>query len=517
MQHTLAIVALLAASARAEDVAELVAYLETDRAGEAAMKLADLGPAAKEAVPQLTRALASEDYGICWRVAWALSRIGPEAAAAAPEITRVARFQYGRPREAAKIALVRIGRGTTLAVLAALADAPDKWSKDAGADKSEFLDLLVKIDADPTSSIPAILALLENKSVQESAIDALRRMGPRASVALPGLGAFYAAQADKSPDLAEPLLEAMVAMGDPAIATLAEVADANLTDVMRGRAVGAMARIPGVGIAAARPLLEANSIRGEMEGALSQIALAGPHDSSNLVRSGPPALPGWAAVAKVLSKRVLPLHQQTLDNSYASETAAMVLACLLPVVPKSDRAQTISLLDQDYRARELAAWNVGRTGDFDCIAQLFEMCVGMENPTLDGFAVSGRTSWKALVARLDDGNAEIRQIAARGLLRIDAAKAEERVYLLGLGDSDACLFDDDLVSQYRALALLAEPVLTKGLTSDNPTTRTRSAIMLGALGDRDVVPQVLSALDVKMPDFDSVGIRVLDSIMSKTE
>src|SRR5262245_7751718 len=179
-------VGLAAVPVRAEDVAELAALLETDRAGEAAMKLAELGPAAKEAVPQLVRALANEK--VAWRAAWALSRIGPDAAVAAPELARVISTEYGLASTASNIAFCRIGPDTTQAAVTALSEAPDKWSEGGGPmTKAKWIDLLADMRADSDLCVPALAKLLDNDGVRDQALEGLARMGARGVGALPAL------------------------------------------------------------------------------------------------------------------------------------------------------------------------------------------------------------------------------------------------------------------------------------------------------------------------------------------
>src|SRR5439155_21212154 len=78
-------VAFLTAGASAADVAQLKAALQAGPPADqhsAADALADLGPPAREAVPELVAALKSSDVELRWRAARALGVIGdPQAVA----------------------------------------------------------------------------------------------------------------------------------------------------------------------------------------------------------------------------------------------------------------------------------------------------------------------------------------------------------------------------------------------------------------------------------------------------
>lgn len=293
------LVAVLETDVRADEAAGLAALLGTDRACEAAMKLADLGPAAKEAVPQLAHALESSDGELRWRAAWALSRIGPDAVPAAPALAETFGAELGMTQAAARIALIRIGRGATGALIKAMASAPERYvhGKTNRATQPDYLELLLDADPDPEAAVPAVLKLLSNEAARDEAFAVLARMGPRAAAAGPPLAARFRGLGEKESAEAHGLLDTMVALGEPGVAILAELAQASLTDDRRGNVIGALARIPGPGVASAKPCLEATAVRTELAGALRHIAKAGPH-AAELVPLLEPRIARWEAPPK---------------------------------------------------------------------------------------------------------------------------------------------------------------------------------------------------------------------------
>lgn len=719
------LIAMLGAEVRAEDVAELAALLGTDRGREAAAKLAGLGPAAKDAVPQLAHALGSSDGGLRWRAAWALSRIGPDAAPAARELAEKVVADHGMPSAAARIALRRIGPRATGAVMEALASAPERFTdaKPYRSSQSNLLKVFLEFDLDPEAAVPPVLRILDNEDARDEALALLARMGPGASAAGPALAARFRALPEKDAKEAHLLLDTLVASGEPGVATLSELAQASLTDERRGSVIGALARIPGPGTEAARKLLETTAIKPELEGVLLQVAKAGPHAAdlvplleakiahwrappgsaaallalgergkealeklifksdkeirtelakqlckeewefggpdpdgrprlllleahrgtlvpwllklgqpkdpadakveilralagqrlagadaraavilaSQHVKSEPPAVAMEACrlagslgplaasladrlramvkeadpdvivaaaatlceigkggpkqadelgraivkaitgkemervrrllewlprdcppppercveITKSLLPKVRPISTVGVDDWYESEIAARTLAYLLPGLPAAERGPVLAALRTEYRTLGLATWSLARAGEIDNVAELIPVS-DLTAAALEGIAAAPRSPWKALASHLAHADPEVRQFAARGLLRLDPAKAGEEACLLGLGDDESSSFDEDLVAEYRKLAPSPVPMLRKGLSSDNATIRCRSAVMLGALGDRDAIPAIRAALeDEERIRSREVGLRVLDSLLAE--
>lgn len=238
-------VALLASLAAADDVAALAARLSTDRASEAADRLAELGPSAKAAVPQLIAALGHEDPELRWRAAWALSRMGPAAAAAAPALVPAVLGEDGLTASAACIALKRTGRAATDAVLAAVEQAPE-------GERARYLRMLAAVETDPERLIPVLLPFLRSPDITPclNACHILADMGDKAAPAVPALIARF-----KEDDF--PAGRVLVAIGAPAVGPLRDLAmDAKAEESLRGKAIGLLAQIPGPGVSAAAACLE---------------------------------------------------------------------------------------------------------------------------------------------------------------------------------------------------------------------------------------------------------------------
>ncbi len=269
--------------ALADEVALLVAQLKTDQAHQAAERLAELGPAASSAVPDLVLALESADAELRWRAAWALSRIGPDAASAAPAILSAWERQDVLGAAATGIAISRSGRRSAHVILAALPDAPE------GKQESLLL-FLRKMDPDPEATLPALVSLLErtNGSNVYDICAILEKMTQAAEPFVPTFVRRWAEGATRyehhrskggsgPQDLSfEVILDMIVATGDPAVVPLRQVAMSfDVPAGVRGDAAGALARTGALGVAAATELLRTLD-RGALPAALYEIKDAGP-------------------------------------------------------------------------------------------------------------------------------------------------------------------------------------------------------------------------------------------------
>ncbi len=184
----------------------------------AAVALGKIGADAREAVPELTRALADTDPRVRGEAAAALGAIGPKAAAAVPELARMAvgeeedlladlvakaLGEIGAPAVPALISMVRTGKPkvrvramTAIGAIGPKADAALPELSLAIDDRDEEIrtaaaEALGAVGSGPKERA-AILPLLEalkdeDRIVREQAAKALSQIGARTEEAIPGL------------------------------------------------------------------------------------------------------------------------------------------------------------------------------------------------------------------------------------------------------------------------------------------------------------------------------------------
>ena len=141
------------------------------------------------AVPALIRALGAEDATTREKAAQTLSGIGDAAAEASPALSRALRDGDADVRLAVAKALWRITKEVQSVVPALAHLLERKWSPgpEAGESRRRFLlaviESLGRIGPPAQVAIPALLDKTgdENRHVRESAIRALRQIGPAAA------------------------------------------------------------------------------------------------------------------------------------------------------------------------------------------------------------------------------------------------------------------------------------------------------------------------------------------------
>jgi HEAT repeat protein len=206
---------------------------------QAAWALGEIGPAAKEAVPELARALdqPADGVGVASQAAQALGKIGP---AAAPELVQV--LEKGKQAPAvhaarALKAIPQLAKGAAPALLAALRkDAPIEQ-------RIAFIDALGNQGAEATAAVPVLIELAQKeRATRVPVIVALGNMGSAAKEAVPflvelmkkkepGPVPLHAAQAVgkigiRDPAIAEALLELMKDGQQPRMALLESLSKA---------------------------------------------------------------------------------------------------------------------------------------------------------------------------------------------------------------------------------------------------------------------------------------------------
>jgi HEAT repeat protein len=197
---------------KAKAVPALVSALNNPKAVVrrlAADALAKIGPAAKDAVPALTGSLRDEDVEVRYRAIRALGNIGPAASSAVPGLIEALKTTYGgigvvlartdggkltgEPIPGRPAELAGFGRGD---LIAAVDDRPTDGL--SNADAAELLRGLpgtrVKITLRPAAAgteasrdIVVVRGEIPSTAVCRAAAEALGKIGPAASAALPAL------------------------------------------------------------------------------------------------------------------------------------------------------------------------------------------------------------------------------------------------------------------------------------------------------------------------------------------
>jgi HEAT repeat protein len=139
--------------------------------------LSDLGPKAKEAVPQLVEAMKAQEPGVRWRAARALGAIGPAAADAAAALATALDDPDHHVRSHAAYALGAIGAPSQKYVKALVARITDEDSHVRRA----AIRAVDRIHPDPEEVVPAIAAALSaaDPSVALAAVRSLQAYGEK--------------------------------------------------------------------------------------------------------------------------------------------------------------------------------------------------------------------------------------------------------------------------------------------------------------------------------------------------
>ncbi len=168
----------VAASARGADVDALVKQLkapdEEARRG-AAKSLAELGPEAKAAVPDLATALKDKDLYVRRFAAQALGEVGPDAKAAVPALKDALGDSKKEVGEAAAVALAHLGPDG----VAVLTDLLKDKKKDVVL-RRKAVEGLGKAGADAKPALPLLADLLSDSDLRADAAVALGDLGPTA-------------------------------------------------------------------------------------------------------------------------------------------------------------------------------------------------------------------------------------------------------------------------------------------------------------------------------------------------
>ncbi|MCE9544569.1 MAG: HEAT repeat domain-containing protein [Planctomycetia bacterium] len=257
----------------------------------ACLVLSDVGPPAKDAVPQLIKTLEDERVEVQMEAAMALGSIGPDARSAAPELTKLLGDKHPAVKYAAVFALGSIG-----APAAASSGALEKELDG----KDLFLNIiatgaLARIHAGDAEyltglkkrSLPTLFEAVKNKDrkIRLAAVRAIHELKPGPEVVVPAFARLVSTSDEKT---INDVIDAVATLGVEAVPGLTA---ALKNKVVRGQAAEILGRIGPPAASAVPALIEAldddrPEVRREVLFALGAI--------------GPAAKPAVAAARKAL-------------------------------------------------------------------------------------------------------------------------------------------------------------------------------------------------------------------------
>ena len=239
----------------------------------AAGVLADIGPEAKGAVPDLIKALKSDDAEARQEVVLALAAIGPDAKPAVADLMTLLKTDGKVSRAAAAVALSEIGAREAIPLLKqTVTDKKDPVLPLASA------RALLKLDGGNADSVKvaasALVAALSHED-SEVRIEAAQLLGSAGTLAAGSLPALIKATADQEVDVRLEALAAIAEMAPDsrtAVPKLIELlADPDLD--IRGSAAYALGRIGPDAKSAVAPLQKLISSKDEYEQTIACYAL----------------------------------------------------------------------------------------------------------------------------------------------------------------------------------------------------------------------------------------------------
>jgi HEAT repeat protein len=177
-----------------EAVPDLVKALGRDdyARGEAAQALGCIGPSAEAAIPALAAMMADPNIDDSGRAATALGRIGPTAI---PTLTDALQSRNEQVRWGACHAFARLGPAAKPAVPLVAEALYDEYS----FVRQEAAAALARIGPDAKAAVPALTEALRDRceEVSQTAVQALANIGPAAKPAAPALAAILHAEREK--------------------------------------------------------------------------------------------------------------------------------------------------------------------------------------------------------------------------------------------------------------------------------------------------------------------------------
>jgi HEAT repeat protein len=525
-------------AAQQSDVAKLTAGLTSPTAAArhaAADSLADLGIAARPAVPQLMGALASSDAELRWRAARALGVIGSVEATGALRkqisdadalVRAQAIYALGRLRanDEESLAAIIKGLGDKEAQVRRAAVRSLALIK---ADRKVTIPLVVKLleDSDPNvamralgaiaeggaESMPALNAALAHPEARYWACLALSEMGPQARDAVPGLRNVLT---DERPQVR---LQATIALAEigpaakPAMLDLVKLLGDKFESV-RNSAVFALGRIADKG--AAEAITKVDNANDPYLHMLCTWALA---------RMNPEDKPRQAAAVQHLASKlgdkdrdmahvaaraiaeldpspdvIRPAMERVMAGVDA-ETADRIFSAYASLGARIVPLAINALKDPAETRRERALRVLAKVGPeaAPAVPELIAVIQGKSAKekaealfVVGAIGPAASAAVPAAVTALSDSDAQVQQAAAYALGKIGPSAAQDA----GPALKRLTGSNDELIKLAAVWALLqmgptneemvrtALPLLTAALSSTREFVRVEAAMSLGKLG-----------------------------------
>jgi HEAT repeat protein len=440
-------------------VPELVKQLDGDPAiaGHAAMALAGIGPAAEAAVPALRKALASSDNTLQLNAAVALGGMGEAGHAAVPDLVKLLKDDDAGVRRIAARSLGGIGPAAADAV-PALAEA---LHDDQGSVTIQAAQALAQVGK---AAVPAVAKVLDDEGLRPLAASVLADIGSDAKAAVPGL---IKALDDKRDEVRREVCLALASIGPDAKAAEPRLLDMakNPTEKVRGAVLFALVKMQAKEVVpilkdnlnSDNPILSAVSAWGliHFDPKNEELIKSAMPRLINMLKHELPLVRREAASALMIAgphaKSAVPDLVQALQDPESNVRAAVLEAlAAIGIEKKTDIAAVVlALQDPDDDVRHGAAFAIGQMGpkaaaaepellkwlrghdQFDQIIGAWALMRVAPNPKIVKEAAP------MLITALKSPNTEMRVEAAETLGAHPAAKSPEVLAALTAASKDS--------------------------------------------------------------------------------
>lgn len=455
----------------AEAVSYLIKALKSSDSrirSNAARTLGEVGPGAKDSVPDLIEALQDSDENVGHAAIDALERMKLEADVAIPIFINLLKSKDYYLSLTASDNLVEIGKEAVPHLIDVLkSDSPNARNLAAGA--------LGKIQPKATEAVPALSEALkdEDGDVRLRSADALGEIGPEARAAIPFL---------------------INAMGDE-------------NEGVRGAAVDALKKI---GTESILPLIEAFGNKDSTVAAISIDALR---------EFGPDAKPAMPHLTRLLL---------LYENKDIRQRAARALGAIGPeAIPSLLKA----LQDKNAEVRGCAAvgfYEMGAKGK-TAVSELAEALHDsnmrvrhMVAQALGEMGPAAETAVPDLIEALKDTDRDVRSVAAQALEKIGTGAKEAIPTLINaledkegnISSQAASALEKIAVGEMGDDAKAGIPKLIRVLRSENKAIRRSAASVLGKMGPEGkvAIEPLIEALDDSEEDVRNKAAESLANI-----